>query len=125
MLHWLRGCFTFGITANEGVVTGHRTPIGYQQILQAALVSAVGLTIPTQVAPSNPGGWTVQKVPGFAIIQNSGSTTVRWRDDGTNPTTTLGMILVAGAELDYVGDITAIRFIDSGAGAQLEVSLYQ
>jgi hypothetical protein len=112
------------ITANEAVVTGHRTPLGYQQILDAALGSAVGLTMPTQSATNVPGGWAAQIPVGYAIIQNSGTAAVRWRDDGTAPTATIGMLLAAGAELDYVGDISKIQFIHVAAGAQLEVSLY-
>lgn len=119
----LRKYLRCGITANEAVVTGHRTPLGYQQILTGALGSAVFLTIPTTTSGGTQG-YTSQVVPGYAIIQNTGTAAVRWRDDGTAPTAAVGMFLAAGSELDYVGDITRIQFIQVAAGAQLEVSLY-
>lgn len=125
MLHRLRALFVLAITANEAVVTGHRTPLGYQQILDGALGSAVGLTIPTVNVPAAAGGGTRKVSIGYAIIQNSGTAAVRWTDDGvTTPTAILGMLLNPGAELDYVGDFEKILFIHVAAGAQLEVSLY-
>jgi hypothetical protein len=115
-----------GVTANEAVITGHRTPIpgSYQQILTGALGSAVGIVIPTVTVPTNPGGQVVQVTPGYMIVQNSGSVPVRWRDDGVAPTASVGMVLAAGTELDYVGDFSGIKFIQTGAGAQLEITLY-
>lgn len=49
---------------------------------------------------------------------------VRWRDDGTNPTTAVGMILYAGQVMLYDGDLTKIKFIAATAGAILNVSYY-
>jgi len=120
----IRGLFDLPIAANEAVITGHRTPLLYQQLLTGVLGSAVKLTIPTQTATSIPGGWAAQVNVGFAVIQNSGTAAVRWIDDGQTPTATFGMLLNAGSELDYVGDITKIQFIQVAAGGQLEVSLY-
>jgi hypothetical protein len=110
------------IVANEAVVTGHRTPVGYTQI--SVLSPAVGIPIPTTTASANQGGSTTQVPVGYAIIQNNGTAAVRWRDDGTLPTAAVGMVLNAGAELDYVGDISRIQFIQVAAGASLDVSLY-
>lgn len=112
-----------GLGANEAVITGHRTPIGYQQVLDASLASATKLTPPTQQGTGTQA-WSAQYPPGLAIIQNSGTAAVRWRDDNVAPTAAVGMLLNPGQELDYVGDITNIQFIHVAAGAQLEVSLY-
>jgi hypothetical protein len=49
---------------------------------------------------------------------------VRWRDDGTNPTTSVGMVLKANATLDYAGDMAAIKFIETSASAKLNVAFY-
>lgn len=49
---------------------------------------------------------------------------VRWRDDGTDPTASVGMLLKANATLDYAGDLTAIKFIETTASAKLNVSYY-
>jgi hypothetical protein len=125
----LRNFLRFAIVANEGVITGQRKPVGYQQILTGGLGSAVKLTIPTQTVPGvQPGqqiGQALVNIPvGFAIIQNSGTVAVRWRDDGVAPTATVGMVLNAGSELDYAGDPANIQFIQTAAGGQLEVSFY-
>jgi len=49
---------------------------------------------------------------------------VSWRDDGTNPTASIGMTLAAGAGIDYDGELTKIRFIEVTASAVLNVSYY-
>src|SRR5258708_24301896 len=120
LLNWLsRFLALLPVHEPEWVATGSRFPLGYQQILTGALGSAVGLTIPTTTTPP-PTSFTTQIPPGFAIVQNTGTASARWRDDGTPPTATVGMLLVAGAELDYVGDVTKIQFIQAAGGAQLE-----
>lgn len=50
---------------------------------------------------------------------------IRWRDDGTNPTTSVGMRLHAGETFLYNGDLAKIRFIEEASGAELNVSRYQ
>jgi hypothetical protein len=117
------------LAANEAVVTGIRRALGYQQISAATLASATFLTMPTVTLPNVPGssgsgGQTVKVPVGLAIIQNNGTGAVRWRDDGTAPTSTIGMVLNAGAELDYTGDIANIQFILAAAAPILDVSLY-
>ena len=105
-----------GIGASEGTVSGYRRPLGYQQILAATLASATHLTPPTP-----PAGLLV----GYMVIQcDVTSAGVRWRDDGTAPTSTVGMILNAGQELDYSGDATMIQFIASTGSPILNVSYY-
>src|SRR5260221_9949941 len=100
-----RNFLTLGITANEAVVTGHRTPLGYQQITNPA--AATFLTIPTIQAPSNPGGQISQVVPVYAVIQCS-AFPVPWRDDGAAPTASVGMNLAVATQLDYASDIRRI-----------------
>jgi len=82
------------------------TPQGYHQITD--LSSAVGLNA---------------KNGRFALIQAVGQN-VRWRDDGAAPTAAVGMILHAGETFPYYGDIKAIRFIETAASAELNVSVY-
>jgi hypothetical protein len=81
--------------------------LGYQQI--TSLSSATGLTIPR--------GTTLALI--VPETQN-----VRWRDDGTNPTASVGMPIFVGASLSYDGDLSRIRFIESTAGATLNISYY-
>jgi len=50
---------------------------------------------------------------------------VRWRDDGVNPSTTVGTVIPAGVTFFYNGDLRKIRFIEVTAGAELNISTYQ
>lgn len=59
-----------------------------------------------------------------ALIQAEGAD-VRWTDDGTDPTATLGMIIKDGVVLEYEGNLETIRFFQSAAGAKLNVSYYK
>ncbi len=59
----------------------------------------------------------------YAIIQAE-TQAVRWRDDGTAPTSSVGMTIAAGGELRYDGTLTAIKFIEATASAKLNVSYY-
>ena len=89
-------------------------PLGYEQV--TAGNTAVGLTVPADTE--------------LALIQNEGSGSgaqgVRWRDDGVDPTPTVGMLLDRGGEIEYAGDPTAMRFINTGGSADIiNVSYYK
>lgn len=86
---------------------GQLTPQGYEQI--TSLSAAAALTVPA--------GST------HAII-TAQTQAVRWRDDGTDPTGTVGMPLAAGESITYYGDLKRIRFIEQTASAVLNVSYY-
>ena len=81
--------------------------LGYQQI--TSLSSATGLTPPQ-------GATLALIVP---ETQN-----VRWRDDGTNPTASVGMPIFVGASLSYDGDFNKIKFIEESPSAKINVSFY-
>lgn len=50
---------------------------------------------------------------------------IRWRDDGTAPTATVGYPLAVGAELRYNGqNLAALRVISQAAGAVVNVAAY-
>lgn len=88
---------------------------GYQQI--ATLTSATGLTVP----PRTPEGLAYK--PNFALITPEGAG-VRWRDDGVDPTATVGMPLAVGVTLQYDGDLSKIKFIEQTTSAKLNISYY-
>lgn len=77
---------------------------GFQQITSAGVAP---LTIP--------GG--ANRVLIQAEAQNW-----RWRDDGTDPTATVGMLLVAGDTMFYEGDLTKFKAIPAAAGAILNIT---
>lgn len=84
-----------------------RKPLGYQQITNVA--TSVGLTVPAGAQR--------------ALIQPTGQA-VRWRDDGTDPTATVGMRIALNGELFYDGDLSVIEFIQEAAGAVLNIAYY-
>lgn len=100
------------MTANVKAIT---TCMGYQQITD--LSSAIGLTVPART----PEGLSAKA--NFALIIAE-TQNVRWRDDGVDPTASVGMLLVAGTPLQYDGDLSKIKFIESTASAKLNISYY-
>ncbi len=61
----------------------------------------------------------------LAIIRVTAAN-VYWRDDGTAPTTTIGMPLLSTdtVPLEYTGDLSAIQFIAVSGSPVLDVSYY-
>lgn len=100
------------MSANLKAVT---TCMGYQQI--SSLSSAANLTVPAMT----PNGLKAQPV--FALIIAEGQA-IRWRDDKTSPTASVGMPLAVGVPLQYDGDLTNIQFIEQVAGAKINISYY-
>ncbi len=91
-----------------GVANGD--PAGtFRQVTDVS--AAVGL-------PSIPVGATI------AIVQAE-TTDVRWRDDGANPTAAVGMLLPAGVEKTFAGNLAALLFIETVASAKLNISYYK
>jgi hypothetical protein len=86
----------------------NRVAIGYQQI--TTLSSAIGLTPPSGASE--------------AFILCTGQT-VMWRDDGTNPTASVGIPLPVNTAFPYVGSLARIKFIETAASATCNVSYYQ
>lgn len=50
---------------------------------------------------------------------------IRWRDDGTNPTASVGMTAAVGAPFYYSGTLSAFAVISATSGAKLDVSFYR
>lgn len=90
------------------VQAGFGKPLGFQQITGLNTVKA--LTVPAGAS--------------WALI-DAESQVVRWRDDGTDPTATVGKRLASGGEMLYDGDLAAIRFIEETASAKLNVTFYR
>lgn len=92
----------------SATVQGHLESNGFQQITTVS--AAIGLTVPDKTR--------------LAMIQPE-SQNVRWRDDGTNPTASVGMILVANDILVYSGVLSSIKFIEVTASAKLNITYYK
>jgi hypothetical protein len=89
--------------------------MGYQQI--SSLSSAANLTVPARTLEG------LNAKPVFALIIAEGQA-IRWRDDKTAPTASVGMPLAVGVPLQYDGDLTNIQFIEQTVGAKLNISYY-
>ena len=92
---------------NANVLPGKYSPLGYEQI--ADVSSAQTLTVPTGSR--------------YALIQ-AVSQNVRWRDDGTDPTASVGMQLALGEDMLYSGNLNVIAFFEEAASAELNVTYY-
>jgi hypothetical protein len=91
------------------------TRLGYQQI--TSLSSATGLTVPVKDVQG------LSCKPSIALITPE-TQAVRWRDDGVNPTASVGMPLAVGVTLQYDGDLTQIKFIEQTGSAKINISYY-
>jgi hypothetical protein len=91
------------------VVDGYLEPAGYTQLTSLAAAAGLG-TIPSQAR--------------IVLIQAE-TQPIRWRDDGTNPTTTVGMLLAVGETLVYNGRLSSIKLIETAASAKANISFYK
>ena len=83
-------------------------PLGYQQL--TPLTTATALTVP-------PGAQ-------FCWMKCTGQN-VRWRDDGTNPTSTVGVLMqTTDHAIWYAGKLSKLKFIQVSATATLDVLYY-
>ena len=82
------------------------TPTGYQQV--TTLSSAIDCPVPGRVI--------------YLVAETQG---IRIRDDGTDPTTSVGFLIPAGTCFKYVGDASKLRIIEAAASATLNVLGYK
>ena len=83
-------------------------PLGYVQL--TSLAAATALTVPEGTS---------------LIIFKPASQAIRFRDDGTDPTTTVGYPVAVGVEYRYTGRAgSRIRIIQQAASATVDVLFY-
>lgn len=82
-------------------------PKGWQLI--SDLSAAIGLTVPYGAE--------------YALLQPE-TQAVRFRDDGTDASATVGMVIAANEKYLYKGDLSAISFFEDAASASLNVLFY-
>lgn len=83
-------------------------PLGYAQDTTISAASAL---------PSIPAGARMAKIQ--VLTQSA-----RYRDDGTDPTAAIGMLIAAGETIEYWGDLSAFKVIETTTTAELNVSYY-
>lgn len=93
-------------------------PVGFTQITGITNGAAVGLG----TIPRKPAGTGLEA--NCAIIQAEGAS-IRWRDDGTDPTASVGERLLADQDFMYTGNMKLFKAIAIGANAILNVSFYR
>lgn len=110
-------CFAFlalGSAARADTVTrpANNVPLGYCQlsVTAAVLVSTCSGGIPS-------GATFAQVVTETAAI--------RWRDDGTAPTTTVGNPLAVAAVLTYAGLLASLQVIAQTGTAVVNIEFYR
>ena len=86
-----------------------RGPLGYAQTAVTTVLAGTALGI-------------VSGAERVLITAESGS--ARWRDDGTNPTASVGFPLAAGGVLDYDGNPLALRIVAQSGTVTLSVASY-
>ena len=102
--------------------------LGYAQYA-TQMTSAIALTSATT------SGSTLTQVNAAAannarpkpvmVLLQATAQNIRWTDDGTTPTATVGMLLYAGNDpYPFTGDLSALQFIEVAATAVLNVSYY-
>lgn len=72
------------------------------------------------------GGGSLGAVPAgakYALIKTE-TQAVRWRDDGTNPTATDGMLIDVGDEFWYTGQLRSLSLLETAASATVHVAFY-
>ncbi len=92
--------------------TNFITPLGYCQLTSIAastLISSCAGGIPALT------GWAVICIETAAI---------RWRDDGTAPTASVGMPIVAGGCFNYSGTFATLRVIAQTGSPVVNISFY-
>ena len=94
--------------ATHRTAEGNLKPLGYEKV--TGLSASKSLTVPANAKKA------------FLKVE---SQPVRWRDDGTDPTSTDGMLQDVGDEWWYTGDLAEIEFIETAASATLHVSYYR
>lgn len=95
--------------ADAEFVDGNLKPIGYTQFASVQTTDVLTLA---------PGQGRIAKIQ---VLTQS----VRYRDDGPDPTPTTGMRIPAGGEILYNGDLAALKIVAEANGAEVNVLFYR
>lgn len=82
------------------------TPSGFVQLDSLSSVTAL----------SSPGKGRA------ALIQADGD--IRWRDDGEDPSASVGMLLLDGQQVFYPGDLNRLKFIEVAPSAKANITFF-
>lgn len=95
--------------------------LGYKQTTDVSAVKQITDLLPAAVVS---GGYPTANV-GFCYVQAE-SQNCRWRDDGTDPTASVGQLLTAGQTLIVTrGQFNQFRIIEAASGAKINLTAYK
>jgi hypothetical protein len=98
----------------ERVIDGCRAPAGYEQLaVSATAVSPALVPPPTDTRPG---------ATAATISVEAGD--IRYRDDGSDPTSSVGMPLKVDVPFFYTGDPSKLRFIRQSSDAVVNLLYY-
>jgi hypothetical protein len=104
-------------------------PLGCAQIIATSTASTFK-TLLAAAAAASPATSLIADVPTGArlAVMTVDSANVRWFDDGQNPTTAIGLLMIATtatlfpAPYQYSGDLAAIKFIAASGSPLINVA---
>mgnify|MGYP001578587989 CR=1 FL=1 len=107
-------------------------PLGCAQIVATSTASTFK-TLLTTAATASPATSLISDVPTGArlAVMTIDSTNVRWMDDGQNPTTAIGLLMIATtatlfpAPYQYSGNLADIKFIAASGSPLINVAFYK
>ena len=85
--------------------------IGQQTFAAGSLATAQALTIPA-------GG----AIEAFIVCEGQN---VRWRDDGVDPTASVGTLLLPSQPFPYIANLPRLKLIEATSGASCTVTYYK
>ena len=90
-----------------------------------AVLNPLGVVQTSSLSASTAAGLpaTIPSTAKFALI-NVLTQNLRWRDDGADPTTSVGMQIEAGKDFWYTGDLSTFKMISEIANAEVNVAYY-
>ena len=100
----------------QGIPGQAMVPLGYCQLSSTQLTSAVGLS---SCSGGIPAGATM-------VEMQAESANVRYRDDGTAPTSSAGSLIVSGLNpFLYTGTLSALKFIAASGSPTADFAFYR
>ena len=93
--------------------------LGYAQ--EAALAAAKPL--PGLTAARDDPNTGDNRFIGRVLIQAEGQS-IRWRDDGVDPTAAIGMLIPVNTVVEFDGDLDKFRMIETAASAKANCTYY-
>lgn len=91
----------------QPIVAGYEEPLGYRQITVTNAATSLHALL---VASGSAGGLDdfvdAKGAPPKSVLLTPAAA-IRFRDDGTNPTTAIGYPIAANAEVEYTGNLAS------------------